>query len=60
MLLVELRENQAISDEAMLSALAGQVAPWWVPDAVIRLHNMPLASTGKIDKMRLRAEYGTG
>ena len=59
-LLVELREQQTLSDEAMLAALRGQVAPWWMPDAVIRLPNMPLASTGKIDKMRLRAEYGSG
>jgi fatty-acyl-CoA synthase len=29
-----------------------------MPDAVIRVPNMPLASTGKVDKMRLRAEYG--
>lgn len=59
-LLVELREQQTLSDEAMLAVLEGQVAPWWIPDVVIRLPNMPLASTGKIDKMRLRAEYGTG
>jgi fatty-acyl-CoA synthase len=57
-LLVEIREHQSISDEAMLAVLRGQVAPWWIPDAVIRLRNMPLASTGKIDKMRLRSEYG--
>ncbi|MDY6947939.1 MAG: AMP-binding protein [Pseudomonadota bacterium] len=59
-LLVELREHRAITDEAMLAALRGQVAPWWLPDAVIRLPSMPLASTGKIDKMRLRLEYGSG
>jgi acyl-CoA synthetase (AMP-forming)/AMP-acid ligase II len=59
-LLVELRDNQTLSDEAMLAALRGQVAPWWTPDEVIRLQNMPLASTGKIDKMRLRSEYGSG
>lgn len=59
-LLVELRDRQEISDEALLSTLRGQVAPWWIPDAVIRLQHMPLASTGKIDKMRLRAEYGGG
>ena len=29
-----------------------------MPDAIIRVGDMPLASTGKIDKMRLRAEYG--
>jgi 3-(methylthio)propionyl---CoA ligase len=57
-LLVELREHQAISDEALLGALRGQVATWWVPDAVIRLQNMPLGLTGKIDKARLRAQYG--
>jgi fatty-acyl-CoA synthase len=59
-LLVELRDHRAITDEAMLSALRGQVAPWWIPDAVLRLSRMPLASTGKIDKMRLRLEYGSG
>jgi 3-(methylthio)propionyl---CoA ligase len=59
-LLVELRGNQTISDEALLDTLRGQVAPWWIPDAVIRLRHMPLASTGKIDKMRLRSEYCGG
>ena len=59
-LFVELDEQQTISDEAMLSALRGQVAPWWIPDAVIRLQRMPLASTGKIDKLHLRAKYGGG
>jgi fatty-acyl-CoA synthase len=59
-LFIEVREQQTISDEAVLAALRGQVAPWWIPDAVIRLQHMPLASTGKIDKMRLRAKYGNG
>lgn len=57
-LLVELRDDQAIGDEALLSPLQGQVAPWWIPDAVIRLKQMPLAGTGKIDKLRLRSQYG--
>ena len=56
-LLVELREHKSISDEALLEPLNGRVAPWWIPDAVVRLQSMPLASTGKIDKMRLRTEY---
>ncbi|HET9445465.1 MAG TPA: AMP-binding protein, partial [Steroidobacteraceae bacterium] len=57
-LLVELREQQTVSDETILGALRGQVASWWIPETVIRLAQMPLASTGKIDKMRLRSEYG--
>ncbi|HEY0685422.1 MAG TPA: AMP-binding protein [Steroidobacter sp.] len=59
-LLVEMREQRTMTDEALLSALRGQVAPWWIPDAVLRLPSMPLASTGKIDKLRLRLEYGGG
>ena len=57
-LLVELREGSQLDDSALLGALDERVAAWWVPDAVIRLPAMPLGSTGKIDKIRLRQEYG--
>ena len=56
-LLVELREEADITDEELLAPLRGRVAPWWIPDAVVRVPAMPLAATGKIDKQRLRAEY---
>ena len=49
-----------VTDEALLAPLRGRVASWWIPDAVYRLPRMPLASTGKIDKIRLRTEYGGG
>lgn len=58
-LLVEMREGSAVSDATLIEALHGRVASWWVPDAVIRVAHMPLAATGKIDKMRLRAEFGS-
>jgi fatty-acyl-CoA synthase len=57
-LLVETHQGQSISDEALLAPLRGRVAPWWIPDAIYRISRMPLASTGKIDKMTLRSEYG--
>jgi fatty-acyl-CoA synthase len=57
MLLVQLREAQEISDETLLGCLRGRVASWWIPDAVVRAPEIPLASTGKIDKIRLRATY---
>ncbi len=59
-LLVEMRGDEPISDEALLAPLQGRVASWWIPDEVVRLPNIPLAPTGKIDKMRLRLEYGNG
>ena len=56
-LIVQTREGE-ISDEALLAPLRDRVAPWWIPDTVIRLDQMPLAPTGKIDKMRLRVDHG--
>jgi 3-(methylthio)propionyl---CoA ligase len=47
-----------VSDEALLAPLRGKVASWWIPDAVIRVARMHLSPTGKIDKARLRMEYG--
>ena len=57
-LLVEIRPEEQVSDAALLGSLKGRVASWWVPDTVVRLSAMPLAPTGKIDKIRLRSEYG--
>jgi len=59
-LLVEMRDDQDISDQDLLASLRGRVATWWIPDAVVRVPRMPLASTGKIDKRRLRATFSGG
>ncbi|WP_445376328.1 AMP-binding protein [Niveispirillum fermenti] len=60
LLLVELRDDQEITDQELLAALRGQVASWWIPDAVVRVPSMPRGSTGKIDKLQLRATYSAG
>ncbi len=57
-LVVEPRKGTHITDEALLDALRARVASWWLPDTIVRVAAMPLAITGKIDKMRLRAELG--
>ena len=57
-LLVELREDSDISDDELLAPLRSRVASWWIPDDIVRLDNMPLAATGKIDKIQLRQIYG--
>jgi fatty-acyl-CoA synthase len=56
-MLVETQKDQSITDEDLLQPLRDRVASWWIPEEVVRIRNMPLASTGKIDKIRLRAEY---
>jgi fatty-acyl-CoA synthase len=58
-LVVQMR-SEDISDDALLAPLRGKVAPWWIPDEVIRVPRMHLSPTGKIDKVRLRVEYGSG
>jgi len=57
-LVVEIRQGVELSDEALLDRLNGRVANWWLPDSVMRVPTMPLAATGKIDKLLLRSEYG--
>ena len=58
-LVVQTRGAAEISDEALLAPLRGKVASWWIPDAVIRVPRMYLSPMGKIDKARLRTEYGS-
>jgi acyl-CoA synthetase (AMP-forming)/AMP-acid ligase II len=59
-LLVEMRKDEELTDQQLLEPLHGRVASWWIPDEVVRLPKMPTAATGKVDKMRLRSQYGQG
>lgn len=47
-------------DENLLELLRGRVADWWVPREIVDVTVMPLATTGKIDKLRLRADLENG
>jgi len=49
-----------VDARTLLDLLRGKVADWWIPDLVATVAAMPLASTGKIDKARLRADYDQG
>jgi fatty-acyl-CoA synthase len=59
-LVVELAQGETNAAGALIEALRGRVADWWLPDEVVQLPRMPLAATGKIDKVRLRADYAQG
>ncbi|MDP5279523.1 AMP-binding protein [Sphingomonas sp. DG1-23] len=59
-LIVELRQNDAGDARAFVEILRGKVADWWLPDEVVQVPRMPLAATGKIDKVQLRADYAQG
>jgi fatty-acyl-CoA synthase len=40
--------------ESVRDFLAGKVAKWWLPDAVVLVEEIPKTSVGKIDKKALR------
>jgi fatty-acyl-CoA synthase len=57
-LVVEPRVGATPQSEELLACLKGKVADWWIPDQVELVNTMPLAATGKIDKLQLRATFG--
>jgi fatty-acyl-CoA synthase len=59
-LVIEPRKGAEIDPPALIAALRGKVADWWLPDEVVTVSAMPLAASGKIDKNQLRAEYASG
>jgi len=58
-LVVEPRAGQTFDPQVLLDFLRGKVADWWIPDQVAEISSMPLAATGKIDKVRLRTDYAS-
>jgi fatty-acyl-CoA synthase len=60
LLIVQPQGGQDPDPQALIGALRGKVADWWIPDRVAWVPAMPLAASGKIDKNRLRADYEAG
>ena len=46
-----------LTEDAVQAYLEPHIVKWWKPDKVI-FDSVPLTATGKIDKMRLRVDYG--
>jgi fatty-acyl-CoA synthase len=57
-LVIEPRAGMALDCGELLAWLKGKIADWWIPDRVELVSSMPLAATGKIDKLQLRATFG--
>ncbi|PNB53600.1 AMP-dependent synthetase, partial [Pseudomonas sp. GW531-E2] len=58
-LIVETAEAD-VTPATLIALLRGKVADFWIPDQVAQIEAMPLAATGKIDKLRLNAELAAG
>jgi 3-(methylthio)propionyl---CoA ligase len=58
LLFIVRKPDQPLEREEILAFLAERVAKWWIPDGVIFLESLPVGGTGKVQKARLREEYG--
>jgi fatty-acyl-CoA synthase len=54
---VVLNEGQTATEQDILKHLEGQVAKWWMPDAVEFIDEVPKTSVGKFSKKDLRAKF---
>ena len=60
---VKPREGYNLTKEMIYDALnrevaSGRIPKWWIPDDIVFTSNIPLTSTGKIDKKELRRILG--
>ncbi|MDP0927882.1 long-chain-fatty-acid--CoA ligase [Paracoccus onubensis] len=51
-------EGSAVEEAELLASYDGKVAKWQVPDRVIFVDSLPIGATGKVQKNKLREEYG--
>nr|WP_260484432.1 long-chain fatty acid--CoA ligase [Sphingomicrobium flavum] len=57
-LLVCVREDGSqVSADDIIAGLKGQVAKWWIPDAVEFVDELPHTATGKLSKKTLREQF---
>ena len=58
-LLIVVRKPQAeLKREELLAFYEGKIAKWWTPDDVVFVDTIPLGATGKVQKNRLREQFG--
>ncbi|KEO53146.1 long-chain fatty acid--CoA ligase [Thioclava indica] len=57
-LIVQRAIRSQVTEEDILESYAGKVPGWQVPDKVIFVGTLPLGSTGKVLKTKLRDEFG--
>lgn len=55
-LVVERHHGAMLDEAALIAHLTPHMARWWLPERVV-FAEVPLTSTGKVDKKRLRARY---
>ncbi|HSW12926.1 MAG TPA: 3-(methylthio)propionyl-CoA ligase [Solimonas sp.] len=58
LLVVVKKPGMEVTREEMLKFYEGKIAKWWTPDDVVFVDALPLGATGKVQKNKLREEFG--
>ncbi len=58
LLVVSLKPGASLSREEALAWFEGKVAKWWLPDEVVFVEALPHTATGKVQKLKLREQFG--
>jgi len=56
--IVETLPGANVTEQELLDSLRAQLSSWQVPDRVVFVGQLPRTSLGKLDKRRLREQYG--
>jgi fatty-acyl-CoA synthase len=57
LLLIVRKPDAAVTKAEILTHLAGHVAKWWLPEAIVFVDSLPHSATGKLLKTALREQY---
>jgi fatty-acyl-CoA synthase len=57
LLIAVAKEGRSIDRQALLDHLHGKVTSWWLPDDVAIVDELPHTATGKLNKIKLRAQF---
>jgi fatty-acyl-CoA synthase len=57
LLIAVAKEGRSIDRQGLLDHLRGKVASWWLPDDVAIVDELPHTATGKLNKVKLRAQF---
>ena len=60
MLIVVAATDPAPTIESVLEHLSASLAKWQLPDQIIFVDTLPMGATGKVQKTKLREQYGAG
>ncbi len=59
LLIVVTKPGEQVSDTELLQFLSDKVAKWWLPEHVVFVDELPHTATGKLQKMKLREQFGS-